>query len=449
MKNPTTDGVASPPWYAKRSFHVVALAIIAIVVVIEGLVCVFARENDYAWHFRMGNGFLAGDPYRNLGSWYTVGRAMLDGMIAVLPYHAGRALCYLSAVAMTALGFSLWHRMAQCYRPTAKATALAAAILTCVLLFPYIIRDLDDAGPQLTLLFFLTMGAWCVLHSRSLFAGGWLALAATFKTTPVLFLPWLIYTRRFKAAAWMAAFLVALNIFLPSLHLGWPGMLRSNSEFFQTARNSLKNDDPSQNAVEPSRPQNQSLTMAIARYAMTFPEGHDLKVDHPLYMQFGSLSPASAGMLTKGLTLALLGVLAWRFRRRWGQKEGTEDIVTEWSGLMVLCALLSPLCWLQHLVLIIPSIFLSIRGWLADRDEGRVHPRWRIAALVFIGVVVLLLQRDVVQRDLSILILSYKLDTLVGLLAILLAATLPEPQPTDADVIPMTPDARHLVTRTA
>lgn len=412
------------PWYLSRGFFIVATTVAVLAVVVEGFVCVFFRQNDYVWHFDLGKRFLAGDPFSENGHWYPLGRAMIDGIVATMPYTAGRAFCYLVGIVSLGISLVIWHRLSQRDRRSSSNVAVAAAFLTCGLLYPYIIRDLDDAGPQLTLLGLLSVAAWFLSRRQSLGAGFSLGLAATFKLTPIIYLAYLVYRRRFAAVMWTGAGLVLLNILLPAGYLSWERMLTSNQKFMETAFAQTRMRDPSVNAVEPPRPQNQSLRMAIAQYTMAFSEGHALRRVGSPFADHG-VSAETAHWINLGVTVLLGLVLLASWLWNGARPSPGGDLVREWPALLPLCALLSPLCWLQHLVLVVPAVFLSMRGLLTDHAAGRRHPRWRVATLALIGVIVLLLQRDVVQRDLSIVFLSYKIDTLVGLLAVLLALTLP------------------------
>ena len=62
--------------------HRIALYVLAAVVLVEGYYAVFRRRSDFDWHLNLGQSFLAGDPYRDGGEWYPLGRAMFDGALA-------------------------------------------------------------------------------------------------------------------------------------------------------------------------------------------------------------------------------------------------------------------------------------------------------------------------------------------------------------------------------
>ena len=409
------------PWYTTTRFQRVALAIVLAVVVIEGVVAVFFRANDFVYHFDLGTSFLEDDPYQHTKAHYTVGRAMLDGLIALLPYRLARGMCYVAAIGALTLSLWLWNRMANVLVPKSGPLALAAAFCSLGLVYPYVIRDLDECGLQIALLLLLTLAGYAVFRGRWLWAGVWLAAGVTYKTTPLLFLPLLVWKRQWRALGATVVFLFVFNGLAPALWLGWEGALEANRQCARFAGRALQNHDPADFLIEMPKHQNQSLPLALTRYLRTWPAQHPLCLAHPWFVQFGTLSTEACHRVVRGVLFLIAGVLACRWRRPWRVSNSCGNLATEWAAATLFCALLSPLCWLQHLVLVLPCLFLAIRAGLPMADQ----PRWRAALIGLIGIIVLLLQRDVVQRELSILVLSYKLDTFACLLALLLSQTIP------------------------
>lgn len=413
-------------WYETPRFRAAALAIVGVVLLVEGIICVFARQSDYVVCLTAGRHFLAGDPHGNHQYHYMLGRLMLNALPALLPYHLGRATVYLLAAVCTALSLGVWIRMLARRWEIGYAKAYAAAAFSVALLYPYLIRDLDDAGPHLLLWTFFTLAAWRADRSEDVRSGFWLAMAASFKTTGLLYLPFVLYKRRWKLAGAACLFLIVVNLLTPAMYLGWDVAAKANRKFFEKAIRSVANDDPSKNVVEPARHQNQNLATAMARLLQTYPPEHELYLPHPLFFQFGTLDPHAAGVVFK-ITLAVAGAaIAFRMRKRWSQTNPDDNLPAEWAAVGVLAAILSPLCWLQHLVVMLPCVLCEFCRWLSWPRECGAYSRWRIAALSLIGFIVLVLQRDVVQHDLSIVLLSYKINTIAAVLSIVLVLTLPK-----------------------
>jgi hypothetical protein len=78
--------------------------------------------------------------------------------------------------------------------------------------------------------------------------------------------------------------------------------------------------------------------------------------------------------------------------------------------------LVSPLCWKQHLVMLLPAIF--VRVWAAFSRGTMVADKVAAAALISSA---LLLPKDVIGRELATVAASYKPDTLLGLAVFALA----------------------------
>lgn len=415
-----TFGMLKPPWYTTRRFVQGCAVVLAVVLAVEGYLAIFVRDNDFLVHRNFGRQFLAGTPEQGGQLHYLTGRGMLNALTAWLPYRVDRTLHFAAAIGFLCLSFLWWHRMANHQLPVDGRRAFAAAMLTLALVGCYVQRDLDDCGLQLFLLFFLTAGAYSLSVGNSVGSGFWLGLATAYKVTPVLFFPFLLWKRQWRAAAWMALFALLWNL-APVLYLGADKTLDAESQWLAFSQKCLSMPDPSLNPLEPPRHLNQGLSMAIARYLQHYPPNHPLCLDHPAFVQTGWLDPAGTKLGIKIVLLTFAGVLAWRFRRRANVPDEGAEFANEWATITLLCAVLSPLCWLQHLALIVPCVFLWGRAWLG----GSAIPRWHWPVVVVFALIVLGVHREFVSAPTYELLVSYKLHTLAALLAMLLVLSLP------------------------
>ena len=148
----------------------------------------------------------------------------MNAALALAPYRLTRAIVYCLALAGLLACYRIWSGLAaRTNQPGAQATGAttrAAAMLAVILLLPYVIRDLDECGLQLILLFLLTMAAWALSRGKSVQTGFWLGTAVCYKMTPLLFLPFLLWKRQWSAAASMAVFFL-LWCAAPALYSGW------------------------------------------------------------------------------------------------------------------------------------------------------------------------------------------------------------------------------------
>jgi hypothetical protein len=405
-------------------------AILAVLAIFLGQAfwSVFLRQNDFEWHYNVGTAFLAGDPYGRNSDHYPLGRTMFNGALAMLPLRWARLTVFLIAAAGLAWSCSKWRNLGIGKPRSVAPIDTAAMVAALAILAPYVMRDLDECGLQLLVLLMLTAAAVALSRGLAWRAGLWLALATAYKATPLLFLPFLLWKRQWRAAAAMVVFGIAINL-LPAVWLGWDKMVSCNAQWLARARYAAA-QGPSDSPILycPPQPRNFALQVALARYLEDFyyPPESLFPQDHPGYVNFGWLEPAAASMVVKSILLVMAAALAWRFRRPW-TTPGTGDAVArpcdsfaiEWAVVTLLCALLSPFCWKQHLVLALPCLFLVIQD-LFYRER---LPRMRLAALALIAALVIFTKRFPWGQELSIVVASYKPDTIAMLLTVLLTLT--------------------------
>lgn len=418
----TDSSIHAPlPWYAGASFRRWAIGLGVALLLVEGYIAVFKRENDFNWHLALGQKFLDRDT-AGMADWYPIGRVALDGLAATMPYYTARGVFFVGAVAALAASLWFWCAIIAAHRPLDRRLIPPTVALACGLMLPFLLRDLDECGLQLLLLLMLSAGAYAMLRRRDGLAGFCLAAAVTYKATPLLFLPLLVWKRQWRAAGFMVAFLVVLNL-LPAVYLGWNDTLAANRAFFARTAHSMANTPdayPSVPGVEAPKPQNLSLAALLARYVETYEPGHELYMEHPAFVQFGNLPVDQAKGVVAAITLLLGGAIALHFRRSWNTPAGAPRFAHEWAVACLFCALLSPVCWKQHLVVGLPCVLLVEWHLMASPRM----PRWRVAVVALAAAVWLLSRHGVVGREMSIVLLSYKTDTL-ALLAMAAMAVYP------------------------
>jgi hypothetical protein len=449
-------------WFERPRFRFSVCFIICVLLVGSFINGIIIKDNDFRNHYLIGVYFLQGRPY-NLDehnqqpfySLYPVGRLVINAMTAWMPYHLTRIVYWFSSIAILILSLKTWHTLVDPHARAHPTRGLVTALLTCLITLRWLVRDLDDCGLQIVLLGILTAAAWALKNRRTVLAGGFIALATTYKTTPALCIPFVLYKRRWREAVWAVVFLVVFNLFIPTLWLGWSKTLLANRMFFKKAQQVVQEirEDPTANGMESPKHANRGLRLAMARFLMHFPPGHDLfiahpedsnnpdlsaeqKRPHPLFIQFLDLSPRTAGLIINGVLLAFIGLLAVLFRRSWAPGAEQSFAPGEWAIITALCALLSPLCWGHHLVLMIPAVYVSLYT-----DIGGHTPKWRRVLMWTAAVLVLAPQREILGRDLWWIIQSYKCDTLAAVIMMVLVLTIPRdrqlaPQEENQDLLP-------------
>lgn len=400
------------------------LAVASIAVLGDAIYAIFWKTNDYSVHRLYGLFFLEGSPFKSDGAtaFYPLGRLWLNASIASVNYYLGRSLCYVGAVLSLGLTFRMWWELTRHAVPLPHQKHAAAIGWTLAILLPYLIRDLDECGLQLWLLFFLTSAGYALAHRWHALTGFWLGLAIVYKATPLLFLPLLLWKREWRSAGWTIAFTALLSM-LPATYLGWDKTVDSHRLWFTRATEILKEQRayPSVPGIEAPKTQNVSLKALIARYLETHPPGHPLRIDHPLFLQFGAMPRDAAKQAVTLVILALGAVIALRMRRRWQRPLEDAHFSPEWAVACLFTAIMSPLCWKQHLVMVIPCAYLVARERLRpDAADG-----WRKRLPIVAACIILLTRREVMGEELSLVVQSYKFDTMAVLSYALLCLTFP------------------------
>ncbi len=432
-------------WFKSATFRS-AVWIIGVVILIASFINgVLLKHNDFRNHYKLGVSFLQGNPYmildgKSVFSNYPVGRLMINTALALFPYRVARGVCWAASIIALLFSLKLWHQMAQNRRAVSNSVAFAAGALTIGIGVRWVVRDLDDCGLHILLLCVLTIAGWAVMRNKTILSGFLLAFAATYKVMPILFFPFLLYKRRWREAVWMLLFIAVLNLLLPVMFLGWQMTLDANRVFITKSREVIEESraDPLANSVDPPRHTNRNLRAAMARYLQTYRPGHELFIphpddvsedekvpndarSHPLFLQFLDLSIPTTNLVISIILSVFAVLLAILFRHKWGNHPPAADLAVEWPVVMALSAILSPLCWGQHLVLVIPALFVPMRTILNEKTG-----RWRSVVVWIIAFFVLIPQREIFGRDLWLIIHSYKPETVAVLLCIVLVLTLPE-----------------------
>ncbi len=411
--------VTAQPWYLTPRFRQVAATALIVFAAVEAYVAIGVRYNDIGGHIASGDLLLKQGPAAVNWFWYPFGRMSWNSVLALFGQHGGKTVCFtLSMVAVFAT-FRMWHQMAERRTAGSAELSFAAAVFTVLASCTLIQRDLDECGLHLQLLFFLTAAVFSLTQGRQRLCGFWTAVAITFKTTPLLFVPFLLWKRKWQAAGWSVAFTLLLN-FAPAAVFGWNETLVYHGRWLDAAQRSAEVRDPSMNAIEPARHLNQSLTMTLSRFVQTYRPGHDLYLDKPGFVQILDLDVDIARRFVKGSILVLLLALAWKARSR-RDEEHVNLLPAEWAGVGLMATLLSPLCWKQHLVMCLPALFLTIREQLATGHQVR----WRTWAVGAFAALVILSSRGAIPYDWAILALTYKTFTIAALIALALLVTLP------------------------
>lgn len=443
------------PWYERAWFTKSVTYGFILLVLVKFVHSIFLKENDFDWHLAYGQLALKATYYADSEAFrslisryfhYPPGRLLIDEALSLLPRLVARAIFFGAAVGALFIIRKIWRELAGKMTPASPAIEFAAAALAFLLLANWIVRDFDECGLQILLLLFLSLAAWSLYREARIQSGAWLGLAITFKLTPVLFIPLLLWKRRFAEAAAAICFVIVFNVLMPGLIWG-PNLTREILvRHVQVLEKVAALDDPSENGIERPSHRSQSLKLAIARYLQTYPPGHPLFIDrnyddvgctergidpsacqrHPLFIQFLDLPKATAKHIVIFVFFVIGLAVAWRLRRRWlllGAKthsDSLSSLAPEWAIACAFAAILSPLTWHQHLTLVLPCGYLVIRDALNRPDQSRI--RW--AGFAFIFASIWILHRDPLSKLYSLIAMSYHFEVLAVLILIAMTLTM-------------------------
>jgi alpha-1,2-mannosyltransferase len=139
--------------------------------------------------------------------------ALLMTPLTLLPMWLREVIWYLIIVGTLTASLQLCEELARRLFPglwTNRELALFR-ILTFVLIAKFILAVLENQAFDSIALTFILLGVLALVSGRSAYAGASLAVAASLKVTPLIFLPYLVWKRRFMAAAIFVSVVVLLT----------------------------------------------------------------------------------------------------------------------------------------------------------------------------------------------------------------------------------------------
>lgn len=379
------------------------------------------RPSDFDVSREFGRRFLAGEPLYAGGLHYPYmpAAALFFSPLALVPAGLGLALRYAVALGALAATLALLAARTRARLPALASQRFAVASLALGLAAHYVVRDLDDGGPHLILLAIAALGIALADRRREVAAAVAFGLAGAIKAPMLLFLPFFWWTGRRRLALWSAAAALAW-IALPLAQMDASSWWRHQSEWLGHAvSSSLGSPLPGADESE-ARVQNQALGATATRLAA------------------GSGAPAAGTRLARWLAIAaaLLAFAAATRRRPRPERDpigpivanrgdrasspATEDApwLVDCAALLLLGALLSPVTWVQHLVVALPALYLALAEHRAGPGLGRP---W-LAVLAAYAFLSLVLNRELIGREAYLHLLALGLHTwcMLLLLALLL-----------------------------
>jgi Glycosyltransferase family 87 len=374
-----------------RVLTAVIIALVAIDFVTVALRRV-RHSGDFDVSMEFGRRFLSGEHlYRGgLHFPYLPSGAMFFAPFSMLPKPLAFALFYSIAIIGLWLVMRMMAAMVCQANPAVHRRRLPIAMATLILASHYIIRDLDDGGPNIILLTMAVGGIYLAWKGDEGPAAGCLGAAAAFKATAGIFIPFLLWKRRWRLAAYTIA-AAAFWITLPMLMMGPASWWAHQQEWLYSAVGfALGSNQAAAYYYGADNIGNQALRPAINHLA-------------------GGVR--YAGTIATTSALLLIGIFCWLTRRPYRESLGAAWL-TETSGLLLIAVLLAPIAWVQHLVLAIPALYLIAADWFTTREFG--FPA--TVAMVSYAIFALALNRGLLGKARYSILLDYHVHTLCMLL---------------------------------
>ena len=410
-------------WWNERVARRVVLGLACAVLAIQLVRIVNRGVGDFKVHWTVAGNLLTGSFLYGDAAWeqgyggndhpYPPLWGVLHVPFAMLPRAAAQTVLYPLFLAAFALLVAALNRLVLPHLPVEQSRRFWLTAAAVVLSIRYLVRDLPECGVNLA----LVAAAWCAVllwqQRRERLGGLVLGAATALKCTPALFIAWFVWKRQWRMASWSVVAALAFSV-APVLWFGPAEFTRTTSFWLHNVYRGMNQPSPAVGALGPVTVQNMSLQASLARFLMHLPEGHPSRAEAPYHLDVFNLSPRAASVTIK-LLIAAAGLLILHLWRTTARRD-SEQILWEAAGVSVLILLLSPITWGQHCVGVLPAWFLLVRSHAA----GRPLERWMYGFTAMWVVVVLGLNREILGRDLTLLLDSYRVQTwlIAGLLAV-------------------------------
>jgi hypothetical protein len=333
----------------KRAARLVLILIAAAVLAAVYILHIGREMTDFGVCYQGGQRIIRGETlYReadgHLQYKYSPASALFFAPLALLPYGAAKVIWYVLEFGFLTGLFLLSFRVL----PVSGKRAVPILAWTFLIELKFLGREIELGQVNLFILFLLISMLYLLLRKKQSSAGFLWGGSLFFKPYALVFLPYLLIKRKFRAlVAGLAAALIGLS--LPAVIYGLRGTLAVLREWPATL--------------------SKSTSGLLASFDNASLYGFLLKM-------FPSLSKqATVAILLLIFVAAALAVL-WMIKKGQEAAAPQHPEVLENSFLLVLIPLFSPLGWNYNYLYSLPAVMIVIAAWV------RLSPALRIVLII-------------------------------------------------------------------
>jgi hypothetical protein len=273
-----------------------------------------------------------------------------------LPPVIGATVWFAIKVALTTVAILLCFRMAQ--ERGEKMPAWVEGFIIFLSARP-ILSDLHHGNINLLILFLIVATLYAWRNGYDVLAGILLALAIAYKVTPALFVPYFALKRSWRTLGATLAGLVLFFLVIPSLVLG----VRFNAECLAMWWHRILSPYIV-HGVKGDQEINQSMVGVLSRLLTESPISMT-RYGHHFQANFVAWDPFVVGLLIKGLSLGLVGLMFLLCRTQTNRRDDPR-LLGEYAIVVLTMLFMSERSWKHHYVtLLLPYTYLVYRSWVA------------------------------------------------------------------------------------
>jgi hypothetical protein len=220
---------------------------------------------------------------------------------------------------------------------------MALYVLPALLSAPYVYDTFLLGQPNLVLLAFMLLAFLALRERRPWTAGAMIALATAIKAFPLLAVGYLLWRRRFAAAAATVLFLLAFVVVLPGAVRGLGRTLDETGRWADAMVLHPSGQQLGQRGARGFTYFNQSLNALTHRLLRPVDAGVRGADEHPFRVNVADIPPWAAQLVFAAVAALLCAVFVWSLPR--GIAHPPLRSAVEEGMLLCLIVMFSPLAW--------------------------------------------------------------------------------------------------------